>query len=232
MSVAIAKPHIKFWPVGVTMIKPHPHMFNNDHPVSWKPHAKYQPGWSFDYLLIVKQLPVCGYGQTTPNVVNNAYLSTWRLHVKFRPDLSFNWLLVAEAISCVCGYNRNCTHYHTHILLLTLTRYFETTCHISAFLVQGFAVMARHTHTHLLRIKKLPMVRSTMMAVSWMNPGPTAINLAYDGITQKCWCLVRSCLRNFLPQAQLSVLNSDCLLAEQVFHRLHVEIFSTPSKHR
>ena len=54
------------------------------------------------------------------------------------------------------------------------------------------------------------------MAVSWMNPGPMAINLAYDGITQKCWCLVRSpCLRNFLPQAQLSVLNSDCLLAEQ-----------------
>ena len=77
------------------------------------------------------------------------------------------------------------------------------------------------------------MVRSTMMAVSWMNPGPMAINLAYDGITQKCWCLVRSpCLQNFLPQAQLSVLNSDCLLAEQVFHRLDVEIFSTPSKHR
>ena len=77
------------------------------------------------------------------------------------------------------------------------------------------------------------MVRSTMMAVSWMNPGPMVINLAYDGITQKCWCLVRSpCLRNFLPQAQLSVLNSDCLLAEQVFHRLDVEIFSTPSKHR
>ena len=75
------------------------------------------------------------------------------------------------------------------------------------------------------------MVRSTMMAVSWMNPGPMAINLAYDGITQKCWCLVRyPCLQNFLPQAQLSVLNSDCLLAEQVFHRLDVEIFSTPSK--
>ena len=71
-----------------------------------------------------------------------------------------------------------------------------------------------------------------MMAVSWMNPGLMAINLAYDGITQKCWCLVRSsCLRNFLSQAQLSVLNSDCLLAEQVFHRLDVEIFSTPSKH-
>ena len=77
------------------------------------------------------------------------------------------------------------------------------------------------------------MVRSTMIAVSWMNPGPMAISLAYDGITQKWWCLVRSpCLRNFLPQAQLSVLNSDCLLAEQVFHRLDVEIFSTPSKHR
>ena len=69
------------------------------------------------------------------------------------------------------------------------------------------------------------MVQSTMMAVSWMNPGPMAINLAYDDITQKCWCLVRSpCLRNFLPQAQLSVLNSDCLLAEQVFHHLDVEI--------
>ena len=72
-----------------------------------------------------------------------------------------------------------------------------------------------------------------MIAVSWMNPGPMAINFAYDCITQKCWCLVRSpCLRNFLPQAQLSVLNSDCLLAEQMFHHLDVEIFSTPSKHR
>ena len=87
-----------------------------------------------------------------------------------------------------------------------------------------------HTHTHTL---KLPMVQSTMMAVSWMNPGPMAINFAYDRITQKCWCLFRSpCLRNFLPQAQLSALNSDCLLAEQVFHHLDVEIFSTPSKHR
>ena len=93
-----------------------------------------------------------------------------------------------------------------------------------------------HTHTHTLnfepRTLKLPMVRSTMMAVFWMNPGPMAINFAYDGITQKCLCLVRSpCVQCFLPQAQVSFLNSDCLLAEQVFYRLDVEIFSTPSKY-
>ena len=76
-------------------------------------------------------------------------------------------------------------------------------------------------------------LRRAMMAVSWIYPGPMVINFAYDRITQKCWCLVRSpCLRNFLPKAQLSVLNSNYLLAEQVFHHLDVEIFSTPSKHK
>ena len=100
-----------------------------------------------------------------------------------------------------------------------------------------------HTHTHTLRTWKLPMVWSTMvwstmvwstmMAVSWMNPEPIAINLAYDGITQKCWCLWSDLVFEiFFHRHNLSVLNSDCLLAEQVFHRLDVEMFSTPSKHR
>ena len=34
------------------------HLCNNADPVHWKLHAKFQPGWSFDLLVITKQLPV------------------------------------------------------------------------------------------------------------------------------------------------------------------------------
>ena len=63
------------------MIKPHPlspaRVVNNAHPDTWRPYAKFQPNWSFNQLLIAKQLPV-GVANVKPYlyVVNNAYPST------------------------------------------------------------------------------------------------------------------------------------------------------------
>ena len=57
-------------------------MVNNAHPVTWKPHAKFQPDWSFNSLMAVKTTSD-GYGRdkTTPlphlHEVNNAYPGTW-----------------------------------------------------------------------------------------------------------------------------------------------------------
>ena len=86
-----------------------------------------------------------------------------------------------------------------------------------------------HIHTHLEPAHGMEYHDGSVLDESRTNGN----KLAYDSITQKCLRLVRSpCLQNFLPQSQLSVLNSDCLLAEQVFHRLDVEIFCTPSKHK
>ena len=53
--------------MGVAMIKPHPHVVNNAHSITWKPHTKFQLGWSFHYLLIAKITSGgCGYDQTAP----------------------------------------------------------------------------------------------------------------------------------------------------------------------
>ena len=48
--------------MGVAMTKTHPlthlHMISNAQPVAWKPHSRFQSSWSFDQLLIEKQLRV------------------------------------------------------------------------------------------------------------------------------------------------------------------------------
>ena len=67
------------------------HMFNNTHPVPCKPHANFQPGWSFNLLLLAKQLLMgVALAKPHPYVGNNAYPDTWRPHIKVQPDLSFN----------------------------------------------------------------------------------------------------------------------------------------------
>ena len=94
--------------MGVVMTKPHPlphlHMLNNAQTVPWKSHVKFQPGWSFDKFLRVKQLPV-SVAMAKPHPIWLIMLA-WvlgRAHIKFWPDMSINWLLVAKTTSCGCS---------------------------------------------------------------------------------------------------------------------------------
>ena len=69
------------------MEKPHPYVFNNAFPGSWRPHAKFWPDWSSINLFSFKMTScLCGYGKPIPlpclYVCNNAYLCSWRAHTK------------------------------------------------------------------------------------------------------------------------------------------------------
>ena len=57
--------------MGVGNIKPHslshPHVVNNAHPITWTPHAKFEPNWSInEFLLGIVTSYGCGNDKTTP----------------------------------------------------------------------------------------------------------------------------------------------------------------------
>ena len=110
-------------------------MLNNAHSIPWKAHAKFQPGWSFDWLLIEKQLPV-GVAMTKPHplshphVLNNANPVPCKPHAKFVPGLSFILLLIAKQLPVGVAMAN-----HTHMLLIMLTRVLEIALQFSARLV-------------------------------------------------------------------------------------------------
>ena len=77
------------------------HMLNNAHPVPWKPHSKFLHGWSFDWLLIAKQLSV-GVAMKKmhllpyPHMLYNAHPVLCELHAKYWPDLYYILLMIAR----------------------------------------------------------------------------------------------------------------------------------------
>ena len=53
--------------MGVAIAKPHPYIVNSVHTVTWKPHAKIQPEWSFNSLLAINiTSDGCDHDKTIP----------------------------------------------------------------------------------------------------------------------------------------------------------------------
>ena len=81
-------PAISFWqskqlPMDVANaeqhVLPHTHVYNNAHPVTWSPYAKFQPDWSINKCAAgIMTSYGCGNDQTIPidthHAINNAYL--------------------------------------------------------------------------------------------------------------------------------------------------------------
>ena len=107
------------------MIIPHPQVVNNSNPGSQRPHAKFQPDWSYDYFLAGKTtFCECSYDKTTPTAM---WLLTLTLLLRYHmsncwPDWSSYKFLLIKTTSCGCGNNKPhplqhpCLVNHAHLI--------------------------------------------------------------------------------------------------------------------